>query len=63
MKPVCNLNQNGVKDSLNMYRNIKGIYYQQWTCDNTIFEEEKKKAKELGLKCRLINGELFREVK
>jgi len=29
----------------------------------TFFQEEKAKAKELGLKCRMIKGELYREVR
>jgi len=62
-KPSFKYNKNGLKDSCNQYRNINGIHYEQWTSDNTIFEEEKRKAKELGLKTRIIKRELYREVK
>lgn len=52
-----------MKQSIKMYRNIKGVYYQQWTFDSSLFDECKKECKELGLKYRIINGEFFREVK
>jgi hypothetical protein len=63
MKPSFKYNSNGVKSSIDQYRNINGIHYQCWTWDNTIFEEEKRKAKELNLKCKIIKGELYREVR
>ena len=63
MKEAFRYNSNGVKSSADQYRNINGTYYKCWTCNNSIFEEEKQKAKELGLKCRIIKGELYREVK
>jgi len=63
MKPSFKYNGHGAKDTADQYRNINGIHYECWTCDNTIFEEEKRKAKELGLKCKTIKGELYREVK
>jgi len=56
-------NQFGFKDCHEKYRNIKGVKYQQWTYRKEEFEEEKRKAKELGLKCRIIQGELYREVR
>lgn len=63
MKPSFKFNNNGVKDSIDQYRNINGVHYICWTWDNAIFDEEKRKAQELGLKCRIIKGELYREVK
>ena len=63
MKSAFKYNNNGVKDSIDQYRNIKGIHYECWTSDNNIFEQEKAKAKELNLKCRVIKGELYMEVK
>ena len=63
MKPRFYYNQKGVKDSLYQYRNINGIHYKCWTSDTTIFEEEKRKAKEKGLKYRIIKDELYIEVK
>jgi len=56
-------NENGVKSSCNMYRNINGVHYQQWTYETEKFECEKQIAKSLGLKTKIIQGELFREVK
>lgn len=60
-KPRYKLNKHGIKDSCDQYRNINGIYFEHWTSNNAIFEEEKVKAKRLGLKCRVIKGELYRE--
>jgi len=56
-------NHSGYKNSCEKYRNINGVRYQQWTYEKDKFKEEKQKAKELGLKCRVIGGELYREVK
>lgn len=56
-------NAHGFKNSVNKYRNINGIQYEQWTHWAEDFPEEKRKAKELGLKYKVIAGELFREVK
>ena len=56
-------NNCGVKNSCDMYRNIKGVHFIQWTSDPSAFEEEKSKAKEKGLKTRIIKGELFIEKK
>ena len=56
-------NSSGYKNSCEKYRNIKGIKYQQWTFHKSEFKEEKTKAKKLGLKTIVIQGELFREVK
>ena len=61
MKIKFSFNQHGVKDSINMYRNIKGVFYIQQTSDQNLFTEERKKAKEKGLKTRIIAGELFVE--
>jgi len=55
-------NENGVKDSTDCYRNINGIHFEAWTSDTSAFVEERSKAKELGLKTRIINGEFYREV-
>lgn len=63
MKPTFKLNNNGVKSSCDMYRNIKGVHFIQWTSDPSKFDEEKMKAKEQGLKTRIIMGELFIESK
>lgn len=56
-------NHSGYKNSCEKYRIINGVKYQQWTFDAEEFETEKAKAKDLGLKCRVINGELYREVR
>ena len=61
-KPVFKYNSHGVKSSCDQYRNIKGIHYQQWTYRTEDFTEEQAIAKDLGLKTRIINGELYREV-
>jgi len=63
LKPTFNYNDCGVKDSCHCYRNINGIHYECWTADHNIFEDEKRKAKELGLKFRMIKGDLYREVR
>lgn len=56
-------NNYGVKSSCDMYRNIKGVHYVQWTSNRDEFEKEKKYASEHGLKTKIINGELFIEKK
>ena len=63
MKPSFKYNSNGVKDSTDQYRNINGKHYVCWTSDVSIFEEEKTKAASEGLSCKIIKGELYREVK
>jgi len=55
-------NQFGLKDSSDQYRNIYGIRYECWTADQSEFEVEKSKARELGLRTRVIQGQLYREV-
>jgi len=55
-------NANGYKNSCQKYRIINGIKYQQWTFNKSDFDKEKAIAKEMGLKIRIINGELYREV-
>lgn len=54
-----------MKQSVKIYRNIKGVRFEQLTSNPELFAELKKEAKALGLKCRLINNgtELIREVK
>lgn len=62
--PVTNKrNALGVKDSINQYRNIGGVFFRCWTSDPSTFEAERTEAKRLGLKTRMINGELYREEK
>lgn len=63
LKPSSKRNSNGVKSSCNCYRNINGVHYEQWTHIVEDFEKEKAEAKKLGLKTRIIQGELYREVK
>lgn len=59
-------NENGVKDSTNCYRNIKlkgiKVFFEHWTSDPSNFESERKTAKNEGLRTRIINGELYREL-
>ena len=62
-KPTFKYNNNGVKSSCDQYRNIKGVHYICWTSDPSVFEEEKKWAKERGLKTKIIKGELYVEKK
>ena len=61
MKTAFTYNQNGVKSSCDMYRNIKGVHYTQWTSNPSEFAKEKQIAKEKGLKTKIIKGELFVE--
>jgi len=63
MENTNHRNQYGVKDSCYMYRNIKGVRYEQLTADTSQFVKEKLEAKAKGLKTRIIVGELFVEVK
>ena len=49
-------NHSGYKNSCEKYRTIAGIKYEQWVFNENEIDEN------LGLKCRIINGELFREV-
>lgn len=63
MKPKSERNDYGVKSSSDCYRNINGIHFECYTSNSDDFDRIKKEAKELGLKVRLINGELYREVK
>lgn len=62
-KPTFKYNGYGVKSSSDMFRNIKGVHYVQWTSDASAFDEERAKAKQQGLRTRIINGELFIEKK
>lgn len=61
------LNKHKVKDSTDCYRNLKikgkTVFFEAWTADTSVFKSERIKAKKLHLKTRIINGELFREVK
>jgi hypothetical protein len=50
-----------LKQSRNQYRNIKGVYYEHWTSDASTFKIEKSEAKKLGLRTRIIDGQLYRE--
>jgi len=61
-KKPFRFNNNGVKDSCDMYRNIKGVHYEQLTADGGLFEELKAEAKSKGLRTKIIVGELFIEV-
>jgi hypothetical protein len=63
MKTAFTYNQYGVKDSISQYRNINGKHYECLTCDNTIFEQLKSEAKQLGVGYRIIKGEFYREVR
>ena len=60
-------NANGFKNSCDCYRNIKikgvKVKFEQWSIWDDQFSPERAKAKKLGLKTRMINGELFREVR
>lgn len=61
MKTSFRYNSNGVKNSSDMYRNIKGIFYTQWTSNPSEFAKAKEDFKAKGLKTRIIKGELFVE--
>ncbi len=52
-----------LKLSINQYRNIKGVYFENWSFDESKFEEFKAEAKKEGLKFRIIKGEFYREKK
>jgi len=61
-KPNFTYNQYGVKDSSQQYRNIEGIFYKCVASDPQTFEQVKKEAKKKGLECRIIKGELYKEI-
>jgi len=64
MKNITNTrNENGVKDSANCYRNIKGVFFEHRTSDASMFTNEKEGAFKSGLKFRVISGEFYRETK
>ncbi len=50
-----------LKHSSKMYRNIKGRRYEQYTSNPDLFQHCKEAAKNLGLKTKIIKGELFIE--
>lgn len=53
-----------MKQSVKIYRNIKGVKFKHLTSNPNLFSELKKEAKEQGLRCRVINGEeLLVEIK
>lgn len=63
---VSKRNKDGTKDSINCYRNIiihgRKIFFELYTSDSSVFQIERFKAKKLGLKTRVINGEFYREL-
>lgn len=52
-----------LKQSINMFRNIKGVRYENYTWDTSLFDALKMECKKEGLRFRIINDEFFREVK
>jgi hypothetical protein len=62
MRQTFRYNKFGLKDSVDQYRNVGGKHYICWTSDVSIFNSEKEKAKQEGLSCRIIKGELYKEV-
>lgn len=62
-KPTYRKNSYGVKSSSDMYRNIKGVHYVQWTSNPGDFAKYTEEAKNDGLKTKIIKGELFVEEK
>lgn len=51
------------KHHIEQYRNIKGKHYICYTSNPSYFNEVKIEAKSLWLSVRIINGQLYREVK
>lgn len=62
-KPTFKFNNNGVKSSSDLYRNINGVHYVCWTSNPSEFANEIAIAKEQGLKTKIIKDELFIEKK
>ena len=56
-------NAHGLKNSVNKYRNINGVYYTSWAINRNEFDQEIATAKDKNLKTIIINNELYREVK
>ena len=54
-----------MKQSIKIYRNIKGVRFEQLTSNPLSFEQLIEESKSLNLKYRMINNgtELIREVK
>ncbi len=52
-----------LKLSANQYRNIKGTHFICWCFNSNEFAAEKAKCRALGLKTRIIDGQLYIEKK
>lgn len=50
-----------MKQSINQYRNINGIYFECFTSDPSKFEFCKKQCRERGLKYRIIDNQFYRQ--
>lgn len=56
-------NKAGVKDSADQYRNVSGKHFISWDYEPANFEEHKRDAARVGLKTKIVNGELYLEVR
>lgn len=51
------------KHQSKQYRNINGDYFKCYTSDPAAFDEVKKLCRKGGLKFRVINSQLYTQVK
>lgn len=51
-----------MKQSSKIYRNIKGVRFEQLTSNPELFKDLKKECKSKGKKFRIVNGEFLTEV-
>lgn len=52
-----------MKQSINIYRTINGVRFEQMTSNPSLFEELKKECKVEGKKFRIVKGEFLKEIK
>lgn len=52
-----------LKQSINQFRNIKGIHYKCWCWDASEFKKLKTDCKKNKLKYKIIDGQFFIQVK
>lgn len=52
-----------VKHHSEQYRNLNGKYFQCWTANQEVFEQEIAEFKTENRAYRIIEGQLYREIK
>lgn len=54
---------NKLKQSIKQYRNKNGIRFEHFTSNPAEFEAVRKECKLFKIKCRIIEGQLYKEIK